>query len=408
MSLPPARIPVFAASAAFWAWCALLSYPMIADSYPIYASSQAIGLVLFLATIGLVYFDRLGPAIGSMDLAQIAILIIICLSLFLQLHDDELSTLSGIFYTSLLAAMAVTLSVLWTLEPADFERCMTVASVVLCLFGISSIAILGWPETRNIGGILQPNIFAAPLLAGFVLSQFSPGLIGIIVRILCLGMVALVSSRFATIACITALILHEMTFNPLGKAKIPVLVLALIAGIVFWPQIISTMALDDSDRGLSSGFTGRDERWHLALETIPNNPLGIGFKRAIGDEAGHNGYLRLILEFGIPGGGLLIFLLACSLAMAGIEAIRLAGKSRQQRRFDCARFGGLAALLFGAFFQPQVFSLGDAFAVSFMLLLFKPKPKSVRALEPVVRTARAPAPNVSGLGRGSIEPRSFE
>lgn len=382
MTLRDHRMSVIAASVAFWAWCALLSYPMIADSHPIYVTCQAIGLALFIAIMSLAHFARVSVTVASMDRAQIAIIAIICLSLFLQLHDDESDTLSGILYTTLLPVTAVTLSVLWTLEPADFERCMTVASVVLCLFGISAIAILGWPETRNIGGI-QPNLFAAPLLAGFVFSQFRPGLIGIIVRILCLGMVALVSSRFALIGCITAIVLHEMTFNPLSPAKIPVLIIALVAGIVFWPQILHIMALDDSERGLSSGFSGRDERWNLALATIPENPLGIGFKRAIGDEAGHNGYLRLILEFGIPGGGLLIFLLACSLAIAGIDAIGLAGKSQQQHRFDCARFGGLGALLFGAFFQPQVFSLGDALAVSFLLLLFKPGTKSIPAREAI-------------------------
>ena len=389
MTLRDHRVPVIAASIALWAWCALLSYPMIIDSHPIYMTCQAIGLALFIATMSLAYFTRFSVTVASLDSAQIAMIAIICLSFLLQLHDDELDTLSGIIYTSLLLATAVMLSVLWTLEPADFERCMTVASVVLCLFGISAIAILGWPETRSIGGFIHPNLFAAPLLTGFVFSQFRPGLIGIIVRILCFGMVALVSSRFALIGCITALVLHEVTFNPLSPAKIPVLIIVLVAGVVFWPEITHIMAIDDSERGLSSGFSGRDQRWQLAFDTIPNNPLGIGFKRSIGDEAGHNGYLKLILEFGIPGGGLLIFLLACSLAIAGIDAIGLAGKSQQKHRFDCARFGGLGALLFSAFFQPQVFSLGDTFAVSFLLLLFKPRAKSIAARQPL-RTARAP------------------
>jgi O-antigen ligase len=387
VNLPPARIPVIAVSVAFWAWCALLSYPMISGSYPIYASCQAIGLTLFIATMSLAYFARFSVTVVSMDLAQVAIIAIIWLSLFLQLHDDELDALRGILYTGLLAAMAVTLSVLWTLEPADFERCMTVASIALCLFGVSAIAILGWPETREIGGFIHPNLFAAPLLAGFVLSQFRPGPIGIIVRILCLGMVALVSSRFALIGCIIAIILHEMTFNPLSPAKIPALIIALVAGTVFWPQIISIVALDDSARGLSSGFTGRNERWYLALDMIANNPFGIGFKRAIGPEQGHHGYLKVILEFGIPGGGLLILFIAYNFMVAGIDACRRAGKDWQQHRFDCARFGGLGALLFGAFFQPQMFNLGDNFAVCFLLLLFKPE---APAREPVARPGEVP------------------
>jgi O-antigen ligase len=387
MNLRDHRIPAIAASASFWAWCALLSYPMISGSYAVYAISQTVGLALFLATVSLACFSRLGSALVGMNLAQIGILLIICLSLLLQLHGDELGTLSGIFYTSLLLVTAVALAVLWTLEPADFGKCMTVAAVVLCLFGITAIAILGWPEQRDIGGILQPNIFAAPLLAALVFSQFRPGLVGIIVRILCLAMVALVSSRFALIGCITAMALYELTFNPLSLAKIPALVIALIAGIVLWPQIAGILALDDSTRGLASGFSGRDERWQLALDTIADNPFGIGFKRSIGDESGHNGYLKIILEFGIPGGGLLILFIAYNFIVAGIDACRRAGKDWQQHRFDCARFGGLGALLFGAFFQPQVFSLGDNFAMCFLLLLFKPE---APAREPVARSGEVP------------------
>ncbi len=376
------RIPVIAASVSFWAWCALVSYPMIGDSFAI---CQAIGLSLFLATMSLTHSARFSSIVASMTPAQLAILLIIYLSLFLQLHDDEPSTLSGILYTSLLPVTAVAIAVLWTLEPVDFERCMTVASVVLCLFGISAIAILGWPESRDVGGILQPNIFAAPLLAAFLFSLFRPGLIGIIVRILCFGMVALVSSRYALIGCITALVLFEVTFDPLSPAKVPALVLALVAAIVFWPQIAHILAIDDSDRGLSSGFSGRDERWQLAQNLITDNPLGVGFKRADAEQAGHNGYLKIIVEFGIPGGALLILLLAYSLVVAGLDAGRREAKSRQQHRFDCARFGGLAALLFGAFFQPQVFSLGDTFAVSVLLLLFRPR------TGPVAGTVHAPA-----------------
>ncbi|MFB9263569.1 O-antigen ligase family protein [Bradyrhizobium erythrophlei] len=381
MTLHDHRISIIAASVSFWAWCALLSYPMIGDSFAI---CQAIGLAFFLVTMTLTYSARFSSIVTSMTPAQLAILLIIYLSLFLQLHDDEPSTLSGILYTSLLPVTAVAVSALWTLEPVDFERCMTVASVLLCLFGVSAIVILGWPESRDVGGILQPNIFAAPLLAGFLFSLFSPGLIGVAVRILCFGMIALVSSRYALIGCLTALALFELTFNPLSPAKIPALIVALIAAIVFWPLIAHILAIDDSDRGLTSGISGRDERWHLAENMITNNPLGIGFKRADPEEAGHNGFLKIIVEFGIPGGALLILLLVYSLVIAAIDAGRRVGKSWQQHRFECARFGGLAALLFGAFFQPQVFSLGDTFAVSVLLLLFKPR------MKPIVGTARTP------------------
>jgi hypothetical protein len=398
MNLREQRIPTIAASVSFWAWCGLLSYPMITLSNDLAeavhtfttdrtaAICQAVGLLLFLTTMSLGYFARIGSIIAGLSLSQIAILLIMYLSLALQFHDDEVTTLTGIFYTALILVTALTLSALWTLASADFERCMSVASVILCLFGISAIAILGLPQGRNVGGI-QPNLFAAPLLAGFIFSQFRAGSIGIAVRIACFSMAALVSSRFALIGCISALVLHELTFNPLSPGKIPALIIALVAGILFWPQIVSVLALDDSSRDLSSGFTGRDEYWHLALAAITNHPLGIGFKRAIGDEAGHNGYLKTFLEFGVAGGGLIIFLIGCVLVIAGVEAVRSSGKDR---RFASARFGGLVALAFGAFFQPQLFSLGDAFGMSFLFLLFKPRMNAISDRSPASGTIGPP------------------
>lgn len=397
-----ARSSGMAASVAFWAWCALLSYPLIgenvnfAEAAAAYTTSatqivyQVIGLAAFLSTMCMAFHSRFVPTVGRMNYPQLAILLIICLSFALQLHDGEPATLAGIFYTALLLVTILTLSVLWTLDPADFERCMSVASVILCSFGILAIVILGWPKDRTVGAI-QPNLFAAPLLAGFIFSQFRPGALGLVVRILCLAMIALVSSRFALIGCMTALVLHEMTFDPLSPGKLPALIVAILAGVLFWPQIVEILALDEPTRGLSSGFSGRDERWNLAMAAISDNPLGIGFKRALGDEAGHNGYLKLLLEFGVTGGGLIIFFLACSLLTAGIEASRAARKTPRQRQFDSARFGGLAGLTFGAFFQPQLLSLGDTFAMALLLLLFKPRSPPL--------SARAPA---AGPARGSM------
>lgn len=376
-------LPALAASLAFWAWCALLSYPMIservdlADPEHAYVSSptivicQALGLILFMATMFASHLGYLGSTIGRLNLPQRGIFVIIYLSFILQLHDNEAAVLIGIFYNALILMTALALSVLWMLPPDDLERCLSVASVILCLFGICAIAILGWPQGRNVGSI-QPNLFAAPLLAGFILSQFRPGILGITVRILCLVMIALVSSRFALIGCITAIVLHELTFDPLSRAKVPVILVCAILALVLWPQIMSVLALDDSARDLSSGFSGRDEYWRSAFEAISAHPFGIGFKRALGDESGHNGYLKTTLEFGVVGGGLIIFFIACSIVIAGLEAITTPMATPRQRRFACARFGGLAALTFGAFFQPQLLSLGDAFAMSLLFLLFKP------------------------------------
>lgn len=335
---------------------------------------QTTGIGLFIATVCLMHASRALSSLGRLSLAQVAIIGIIYLSAALQLHDDEAATFVGIFYTFLLMLTALSLSVLWTLPPDDIETCMNMASIIFCLFGICALAVLGLPQGRNVGGI-QPNLFSAPLLAGFILSQFHPGKIGIVVRIMCFLMSALVSSRYALIGCVSAFLVHDLTFNSLRPWKVAAATVGVLLCIFLWPQIATLLALDDSSRDLSSGFTGRDEYWSAALAAIMDHPLGIGFKRASAFESGHNGYLKTLVEFGIVGGGLIILFVGCVIAAAGAEAVRSTGKDRQQRRFACARLGGLVALAFGAFFQPQLFSLGDAFGVSLLLLLFKPKMK---------------------------------
>jgi hypothetical protein len=337
---------------------------------------QVAGLALFLVAMCLTYSARIIPAMRCLGLPQIAILVIIYLSLPLQLHDSEAATLMGIAYTCLLLVTASMLSILWTLDSADLAKCMSVASVILCMFGISAIAILGLPEGRSVGDI-HPNLFATPLLAGFILSQFRAGIIGIAVRILCFSMVALVSSRFALIGCTLALVTHELTFKSLSPRTLALLILALVAGLAFWPQLAGILALDDPTRDLSSGFSGRDAYWEAALAAIVKYPFGMGFKRTIVDESGHNGYLKMLVEFGIVGGGLIILSMGCAVVMAGVEAIRSSGQDRQLRRFACARFGGLVALAFGVFFQPQLLNFGDAMGITILFLLFKPKTGSV-------------------------------
>ena len=386
------QISAILPSLAFWVWSALLSYPMMAQKVnlaepgdapliPVFSVAiwQATGLLLFLVAVVITRYHRLSSTFQHLNPAQVAILAVILMSLVLQLHGDEPATLLGIGYTVLILVTALALAVLWTMTPADVERCTRIASIVFCLFGIVAITFLGWPQGRNVGSI-QPNLFATPLLAGFILSQFSPGRLGVVVRILCIGMVALVSSRFALLGCICAFMVYELTYNPLSPWKIPVLIVAFAAGLFFWPQLASVFALDDASRDLSSGFSGRDVYWQHTLSAIADRPLGIGFKRGLSDASGHNGYLKTLLEFGIAGGALIIVLVGCNIVLAGIEAVRSSRKTHQQRRFASARFAGLLSLSIGAFFQPQLLSLGDAFAMSFMFLLFRPRtsPTSVR------------------------------
>src|SRR6202022_4819355 len=103
---------------------------------------------------------------------------------------------------------------------------------------------------------------------------------------------------------------------------------------------------------------------------IADNPFGMGFKRPSALAAGHNGYLKILLEFGIIGGGLIIAAVVSIVLRGLFEAIVNFREDSRLRRFASARAGGLVALSFATFFQPQMFNLGDVHGLSFMLLLF--------------------------------------
>lgn len=409
------RIGTFAVIGSFWAWWFLISYPMItlkvdlAGEFNEYASvanengfvvvGQLAGMALFLVASVTAYYSRIPLALSRLSPMLLAILAIFSLSLAVQLHDEELRILMGILYTCLLITIAIQLSTVWTMSPDDFERCMTGASVILCSFGVSAIAILGWPDGRAVGSI-HPNGFSAPLLAAFIFSQFRAGWLGIVIRILCIGMTGLVSSRYAFIGCIAAFVAHQSILNPLSPRKITIAFLALIVGSAFWPLIAGilthVLALDDPTRGNSSGFSGRSDLWTDSLAGLADHPLGVGFKRVVlATVGGHNGYLKTVLEFGVPGGVLILLCFFGTVASAGIDAVTEPDRNSQLHRFASARFGGLLAYALGSFFQPQLFSLGDAFGISLLFLLFRPRmtpfPHRVEVSRTIDRRIRAAA-----------------
>jgi len=180
-----------------------------------------------------------------------------------------------------------------------------------------------------------------------------------------------VSSRYAVIGCLLSLVVFELTYRPLSSRLIIMVGLATVAVVFMHDQFVDLLALNDPTRNLDSGLSGREDQWTHALKALSENPLGMGFKRPSVEEAGHNGYFKALLEFGIPGGGIIIAAILGIVVTSALTAVWLRG-SDERRRFAAARTGGLAALTFAAFFEPQMFNLGDNYGISFLLLLFWP------------------------------------
>jgi O-antigen ligase len=211
------------------------------------------------------------------------------------------------------------------------------------------------------------------MLAGFVASQFCGGFVMVGLRVTCLILAAAVSSRFAVIACLLAFLVFEMSS---GRSRLRLALLALAGAIclLLHPHLLVDMfALDDPSRNLDSGITGRDDLWNRALAAIADAPFGLGFRRPPVEDAGHNGYLRWLLEFGVIGGGLIIVSTICIVVIALIEALLFSGADNRLRRLASARAAGLVAMTFASFFQPQLFNLGDVHGLVVMLMIFSPR-----------------------------------
>jgi O-antigen ligase len=360
-----------------WIWCALLSFPLFAvDAIEATTNQmliyQTTGLLQFVIVTLAVVPGRAASAVMRHTPFQTTIVLVILLSLALQIHGPEASILEGIAYTLALLVAIACLSAVWSLPQDALAICFGGIAVILATFGICAIAALGWPEGRVVGNI-HPNAFGSIMLMGFMLSQFREGLVMLGLRVTCLILAAAVSSRFAVIGCFLAFLVFELSFRPLSL-RLALLVLAAAACLLLFPRLLTDLlALDDPTRNLDSGFTGREDLWNLALAAVADAPFGLGFKRPPVEIAGHNGYLRWLVEFGVLGGGLIIVSTVSTIAVALIEASLVAAADNRLRRFASARAAGLVALAFASFFQPQMFNLGDMHGLAIMLMLFSPR-----------------------------------
>lgn len=377
-------------SVAFWAWWALIHFPRIGSeletgAVPAFGLYQLLGWALFVGTAVALYPARVLRAAGAFEIPQTVMVALIGVALLLQLHGNESDVLAGIGYTLVLLATISALAVVWTLDTDEVSLLAAGAAGVIVLFGLTAIAVLGLPEGRALGGI-HPNTVGASMLSGFVLAQFRTGVVMVAIRVMCVVLAVLVSSRFAVLGCTIAFVLRELLYRPVGPKLIVGAVVAAAAAALAGPQIAAIFALDDPTRNLDSGISGRDELWVHALQSIVDYPLGIGFKRASPLEGGHNGYLKIIVEFGVMGGIAMIAALLAACVAAVVRAFGAAPLDR--RRILAARAGGLCAYAFGTFFEPQMFNFGDTHGVMVILLLFAP----VRDIAgPVFRTAPPPA-----------------
>lgn len=237
-----------------------------------------------------------------------------------------------IHYILALFASIICLSYLETHEYSTIARSICFSAVMVTIFAICQISgfdplkhIVKYIEHDSDGAPINKNKFSAlidhPNLVGnyLVLSlpfflmfkehKYKFGALFIV-----LGIFLSKSSMSIIALCLITLFWLVMRFRTMR--------VCILSGICLVLLIILGLSHSGFNK-LNTGFTGRYEVWQKAVEHIKDNPLfgqGSGITKMLGIKTGsmswvflHNDYLELIMQFGLLGLVLFLFVIGHSL-----------------------------------------------------------------------------------------------
>ena len=320
-----------------------------------------------LLVSGMFVFIRYLQIIGHLTLTHRSFLFFFAMFVLMLFNGAILWSHDAILYTLFFAAsIFVLLYVNWIFGPSFFW----VAAIAVIGMLLSFIVVHGFPVGRWIGGIHPNHIGAFALLATFFAARSEHSLRWML-YLIAISFAVMVSSRYAMIAIamiVFADYLSSMTRFSLPRAiGIVFLSATVFLALLFGHEIIAQwLALQDSARGIESGFTGRAEMWNNFVPQILERPfLGFGFRQRDLYLGTHNGFLNFALENG---------LIVTTLFLLAILAIIKDGIARLQKgdapkRDTIVILASWGAWVFAAFFQPQLVNFGDAFGIMTVFLL---------------------------------------
>jgi O-antigen ligase len=240
---------------------------------------------------------------------------------------------------------------------------------------ISAIAILyyiyyGNPAQVRMEGLLNPNSLAMYAVSGALITLILRNRLLLI--LLCpffFFIIILSGSRASLISlCIGVLAYLVIQYEKPKNVQVSYFFFILASLLyllsqyydVVWQSISSTLALDDSYRGLGTGFTGRDIAWAEAWNIFLENPLfGVGYRAheriMTTQSSAHNGYLATLAELGLFGSVIIAF----GICTAFYKLIHM---STSLRRL-C--FPIVLSYLFLCFFERYLFNLGNPLSLLF-------------------------------------------
>jgi O-antigen ligase len=233
----------------------------------------------------------------------------------------------------------------WMSNYRVHQRVLTLTGIVL--FGWLLVLMVKHGLTGGfagqIGGINR-NVTSTAALAAMVFTLFSPKPMIRLVAITCAGfLIVAVTSRGSILAMGVFVAVYYALHKGTVKAAIHAMLAFMLGGIVlvtipFFQDLIlnDIFRLNQHDRGVTSGFSGRFDMWKQALQSVWKKPvLGWGFRTTSQGGGGnfggiHSAYIKIVLEGGFVGA---FFLIAASVTEL-VRRLRLSMRLRLMRPSD--------------------------------------------------------------------------
>jgi O-antigen ligase len=313
----------------------------------------------------------------------------------------------------------------WSSDYAVVRRVLVFSGIVMFAWLFALVLHLGLSNGfgHGIGGINR-NTTAAVGMAAMICCVLSAnrtirwGGVG------CCALFALMVNSRGTMLALGVFLavyytLHKGTLRAGWRAAL-VLFLVAVALLVstFAQQFLfeDVMRLNDPNRGLGTGLTGRVDTWKRGIEIFWKSPLiGHGFRAYLGSKEGfaltaHGGYVMLLIETGLIGTLLAV-------ATVVLEAVRRMNRARQFRNAPVAAWPGIdrqeslrlnavacatmVNMLTYWVYEPLYLNLGTVMSVVFFLMLAAPEfVADRRALVPAQRRMGGAEPNLLGRVHG--------
>lgn len=345
--------------------------PALGIRYQIAAFSLAIPLLTVVNSRAVTQIIPLWYASPKILLLTGALLLAI-------VNSIAISEANIIFYVAAFAVVFTVLGALWFNDEESQQRVALYSSI--CLFGFIAYAFLTQPldlDRRHVG-FIHPNLLGATAMSAAILYCLSAARLKAVAMAVAAAVMVIVSSRSSLVAfAVFVGILGGYYSISSRKAFLWCLAGLAIGSIAFfrYREYIASfldraLILDDVDRGLASGLSGRAEAWEGFLPQLSENAfLGVGFRQRDAYEGTHNAILNLFVENGVIGGSLLFGFMFIVIITSARIAFARKSSSKRSREIAAIVLAALCAFVVRGLAEPQILNIGDAPSLTLLFVL---------------------------------------